>query len=538
MFSSFLYGNLNGSESCENNIICWPDYFSESRAIALVLLSSGAELCSGSLLMSTDQSFRPYFLTAFHCIDIAPADGILSAAEIANANNWMFKFQYKMTTCTGNTPTAGITYNGATLRASWSPSDFALTELLNSPVGNLNIAWLGWDRSGNTPSSGAGIHHPEGDVMKISFETNQFQTSSWGGTDNHWLLNFDDGVVEHGSSGSPILDQNKRVVGQLHGNQNYNSNLSHCAQPRAEYGRFNLSWNGGGTNTSRLSNWLDSCNIGSLTTNTMQTPYIYGYQLVCSSGTSYFVSTVPTGYTISWNASYNLTLPTNTHVNPIIATAYGNGPGWVQATLSSTCKTITLPHYAVWVGTPVLNVTGDATSGCTNTTHYFTASPTGPYANESNYTWSLVPLNGNYLSPYGYQNNSCAITFYNPYSASGYSVQARAQNSCGTGGYGSTSIYIHNCYYFSLSPNPASETVTVTKKASGTTDGIASAAISEDASTIYTIRIVDFYGKLYYSTTKSGESFTFPVSNLKDGQYIVQITDGKNPTNLTLIVKH
>ena len=61
--------------------------------------------------------------------------------------------------------------------------------------------------------------------MKISFEENQFQVSSWGGVDNHWLLYFDDGVVEHGSSGSPILNQDRRVVGQLHGNHEYYHNI-------------------------------------------------------------------------------------------------------------------------------------------------------------------------------------------------------------------------------------------------------------------------------------------------------------------------
>jgi len=257
---------------------------------------------------------------------------------------------------------------------------------------------------------------------------------------------------------------------------------------------------------------------------------------VCSMGNGFLVNNLPSGCTVSWDKSSNLTL-VQAIANSAIFAPNGSGSGWVKATVNlTTCTSFALPQYNVWVGTPVVSVSGPS-SGCTNHTYYFTTN-TDYYANASNFTWELIPLNGNYLSPYGYQNNSCAITFYNPYSASGYTVGARAQNSCGTGGYGTTSIYIHNCYYFSLSPNPASETVTVTKKVSGAADGIDNAAISEDATTIYTIRIIDFYGTLYYSAKKSGDSFTFPVSSLKDGQYIVQITDGKNPTNLTLIVKH
>jgi hypothetical protein len=262
---------------------------------------------------------------------------------------------------------------------------------------------------------------------------------------------------------------------------------------------------------------------------------LIGPNFFCSTGT-FSISNVPTGCTVLWSASSNITLPSNKNTNPIVATVNGNGPGWLLATVSSSTCSASV-QYTVWVGTPVLSISGPS-SGCTNNTYNFTASPTGPYANESNYTWNLVPLNGNYLSPYGYQNNSCAITFYNPYSASGYSVQSRAQNSCGIGGYGTTNIYIHNCYMFSLSPNPASETVTVTKKVLGGTDNSVYAPIYDDLNTIYSIRILDFYGSLCYSTTKSGDSFTFPVSSLKDGNYIVQIIDGKDVYNIQLIVKH
>ena len=126
--------------------------------------------------MTANQSFRPYFLSAFHCIDTSPSDGNLSTTEISNAENWMFKYQYKMTTCGGSTSTTGITYNGAAFRAASYTSDFSLMEMDNSPVGDTQFSWLGWDRSENIPTSGTGIHHPAGDVMKISFEANQFQT--------------------------------------------------------------------------------------------------------------------------------------------------------------------------------------------------------------------------------------------------------------------------------------------------------------------------------------------------------------------------
>src|SRR5204863_3860682 len=75
------------------------------------------------------------------------------------------------------------------------------------------------------------------------------------------------GVTEPGSSGSPLFDNNHRVIGQLHGGP------SACTQSGTNlsdyYGRFFRSWTGGGTNTTRLSNWLDPLNTGQTTLDTL-----------------------------------------------------------------------------------------------------------------------------------------------------------------------------------------------------------------------------------------------------------------------------
>ena len=77
---------------------------------------------------------------------------------------------------------------------------------------------------------------------KISIDNESPISVAWHDTysNSHWQVAFDNGVVEHGSSGSPLFDQNHRIIGQLQGNQNYNQNLTSCQQPVAEYGRFDL----------------------------------------------------------------------------------------------------------------------------------------------------------------------------------------------------------------------------------------------------------------------------------------------------------
>jgi hypothetical protein len=266
---------------------------------------------------------------------------------------------------------------------------------------------------------------------------------------------------------------------------------------------------------------------------------ISGSDIFCNNPVTFNLLHMPTSYTsATWEIKQGTIVRASGVGTGASANNLSNGPGKVSFKIHFLCglKDLTFTK-DFWVGTPLLNVTGP-TDGCVNSTYYFTATPTGPSSNASNYTWDLIPLNGNYLSPYGYQNNSCAITFYNPFSASGYWVKARAQNTCGTGGFGQTNIWVHTCYTFILSPNPASESVTVTKKVAGATENNNIDLLFEDANTIYTIRVIDYYGSLQYSTTKSGESFTIPVRNLKDGNYIFQIINEKDIYNLQLIVKH
>jgi hypothetical protein len=129
--------------------------------------------------------------------------------------------------------------------------------------------YAGWDRNATPAQNATAIHHPRGDAMKISYDAHSAVAVSWPNIAGltHWRVTFDQGIVQHGSSGSPLFNQARRIVGQLHGNQNNQcsstDNTCHCNQiPIGEYGRFDMSWTGGGTNATRLSNWLDPNNTG------------------------------------------------------------------------------------------------------------------------------------------------------------------------------------------------------------------------------------------------------------------------------------
>jgi hypothetical protein len=247
---------LNSAGNCHYDVNCpqgslWLD---QSHSVAMMVTGGG--FCTGSLVNNTTGTIIPYFLSANHCG--------------TNPGGWVFRFRWESpvggTVCgTGGNSTNGpetMNVNGGILRAAWAGSDFTLTELNTAPDPAWGIYYSGWDHTGNPVSSAVGVHHPSGDIKKISFENNNALTSSaWAGTaaNSHWHVpGWDLGVTEGGSSGSPLFDQNHRVIGQLHGGASScgNGDLSD------EYGKFSVSWTGNNTSSSRLSNWLDPSSTG------------------------------------------------------------------------------------------------------------------------------------------------------------------------------------------------------------------------------------------------------------------------------------
>jgi hypothetical protein len=224
-------------------------------------------------------------------------------------------------------------YNKADFCSAWANTDFALMKLKSPVSQNSVLTWLGWDKSNSIPSSGTGIHHPKGDVMKISYELNPFGATSSVMGNYGWEVDYDLGITEKGSSGSPILNQDKRVVGQLHGGPHYDNA---CLQTNRHYGKFNLSWTGGGSNNTRLSNWLDPIGTGLSTFNSFHpnSISISGFSHICINSTvTYTISNIPSGYTVNWavnNSNFTITSSGNQCI-----VAYTGSEDYDMATLTA-----------------------------------------------------------------------------------------------------------------------------------------------------------------------------------------------------------
>ncbi|HEX9926241.1 MAG TPA: trypsin-like peptidase domain-containing protein [Anaerolineae bacterium] len=255
-YAEFGQAAPDKSGFCNIDVICpagdnWRD---EIRSAARYTVS-GSVICSGSLVNNTTQDLTPYFLTANHC------DGGISAA---NAPSMVVYWNYETSIC-GGTPDGSLTQftTGAIFRAAYSASDFALVELDDPIDAAFNVYWAGWDNSSSDPINATTIHHPSGDEKRISFENDPTTTTSYlnmavPGDGSHLrIADWDSGTTEPGSSGSPLFNQNKLMVGQLHGG------YAACGNDSSDwYGRLSVSWAGGGTADSRLSDWLDPGNIG------------------------------------------------------------------------------------------------------------------------------------------------------------------------------------------------------------------------------------------------------------------------------------
>ena len=536
------YGFYGASNySCQNNINCYPAWATESNAVGMVLLGDGTAWGSGALLMTTNYSFKPYFLTAFHCVDSDSPYGELSNSEKAAVQNWVIIFNFKQSSCHGTTLTNTFGYSGASFRAGWSDSDFALIELNQSLLGKSNVSWLGWNRSTIASSSSASlIHHPLGDVMKISFDTTLIHSNTsiipWSNQvtspiNSHWIINFSSGVALNASSGGPILDHNKRVIGQFHGQRTMVS----CPPAMGAAGRFDLSWTGGGTNSTRLSNWLDPLNIGTTTTTTMASPYISGPKTLCSTGGSYSISNVPTGATISWSCGTNIQRQSAQGANPCIFKSTSIGDSYIQATITFNGQTIVLPNYSVYSGVPpappatyASNVDGSNgyyTKVLNSGTAYFTMTNTPYFGKWWDTQWAISTTHGgndyyldiesdvlgtNYVLPHW--SNVCGISAPGP-SVILEIVLNKAAN--------------HEEAYFDLRPNPANQYVDIKLYLPGDMVEIIP----------YRIDFIDSYSRVVKQENLGGPENRIFTQDLSKGYYIVKLYYDKNVYTKKLIIE-
>ncbi|TAE08017.1 MAG: hypothetical protein EAZ95_17650, partial [Bacteroidetes bacterium] len=348
--------DFGDSGSCNLDINCTAlanDWQDEKRGAVRILVvdGSGAGWCSGSLINNTAQDNKPYILTANHCGETSSA---------SNLNQWVFDFNYEITSCGSSSEPTSQTMTGATLKAKYANSDFFLVELNQSVPANYNPYFNGWDRTGANPTGMAGIHHPSGDVKKFSYSTNTATTTAYssdtpGSSTTHLRLVWTNAITEGGSSGSPLFESNGRIVGQLHGG----GSACNALNEPDWYGKVSVSWAGGGSNTTRLSNWLDPTNSGVTTLNgkngggasagftASPTQILYQPDVVTFTDASSGTIT-----SRSWNFGSGASTATSTIVGPHNITYSTTGAKTVTLSINNNASTATKTMFVMPTVTP------------------------------------------------------------------------------------------------------------------------------------------------------------------------------------------
>jgi hypothetical protein len=178
-------------------------------------------LCSGSMINNTARDLDPLFLSAFHCYMDLTEDQIAQT---------VYYFKYEHPGCTGRSDPNVPTLIGATILVSnplGGGSDGMLLRLNEGSTSwftSRGIYFNGWDRRNVPATSGVGIHHPNGDVKKISTFTATVVSfnanfSGYGSTapNSGWRVFFaatqsGHSSIQGGSSGSPLFNQDRRIV--------------------------------------------------------------------------------------------------------------------------------------------------------------------------------------------------------------------------------------------------------------------------------------------------------------------------------------
>jgi hypothetical protein len=259
-FAAEAAGRGEKRGACNVNVVCpegdpWRD---QIRSVARITVS-GMYVCTGQLVNTTAEDERPLLLTAQHCVETpGEAPTVVAYWNYESPNCFDYAGGGLSSNQSGSTWISSSPLSGG--------SDFTLVELDEDPDPAWNLYFTGWDARAQTPASTTTIHHPSGDEKSISFDFDPPTSTGYLGslpspTGTHWrVADWDVGTTEGGSSGSCLFDDaSKRCIGTLSGG------YAACSNDLPDwYGRFSKHWTGGGTASTRLSDWLDPFGSGAL----------------------------------------------------------------------------------------------------------------------------------------------------------------------------------------------------------------------------------------------------------------------------------
>jgi hypothetical protein len=331
------------SGSCHVNVACPAGHGKAEliNSVALMITGQGDSFCSGAMVNNVKGDGRQLFLTAEHCIGNS------------TVTNFMLGFNYQYRYCNsifeGRPRT--LTAHGMRLLRSAKNSDYALLEVIERIPDDYGVYLAGFDATKGARRQGSffGIHHPSGDVKKISTFTGpieQLRIIDAGNSPNYWRVSaWATGATEPGSSGSPLFDSHGYIIGHLLGGESSCSNT----QGSDYYGAVDKDWN----NSPPLSADLDPAKTGTLK---VKGAYLRDIRKSIANGSD--------AEDDVYNSSSSLASS---------ATALISKPG---SSMQPTTVTVTQPPVTIVVTTTKTHIYVSTSTLTQN--HYITVTQTGP----------------------------------------------------------------------------------------------------------------------------------------------------------------
>jgi V8-like Glu-specific endopeptidase len=267
-YSGDIPGFNYSGNGCMNNINCPHAVDWQKQKMGIIRLrvnaTSGSYACTGTLVNNAKEDRTPYVLTAAHCFP---------SGTVVDVVNTEFFFDYEFSGCENSSTRPVYKYHkGADLLVMNSMnggSDGALIKMTAGIPDEWNVYFNGWkiiDTDG-VIKDGSVIHHPGGDVKKISYYDNYLTTERWNegsiysALGAHWVTRYSSGSTAQGSSGAPIYDSEGYIVGTLTGGdaacvgRNINNGKDY-------YGKMAYHWDKSSDPDEHMKKYLDPDDTG------------------------------------------------------------------------------------------------------------------------------------------------------------------------------------------------------------------------------------------------------------------------------------
>ncbi|MEO8823910.1 MAG: M4 family metallopeptidase [Ginsengibacter sp.] len=268
-------------------------------------------------------------------------------------------------------------------------------------------------------------------------------------------------------------------------------------------------------------------------------PSVSGADYFCSGSSTYSISELPQGSTVTYSISPTTGVANLSQTNnQATLTKSSIGSVILYATITTACGTQISISKNIAVGFAPVTLTSSPTGSCNGSYQTWSLSGT-PAINANNWHWTV-----------DYLGSNSDIYISQPYASStfadvkgGGTIKLTYTDVCGNNESDGVTVY-SNCYAgyaatnFTVAPNPAQNDVTVSTATTGTLTNTKTKNISSP-NLIYGIKITDALGILrkYFEYKAGIRSIKISVADLNSGVYSLSVFDGQQWQSQNIVVQ-